>query len=99
MSGPGDATLPCAAPRGIGARTGPCRPPIGDVFLQVEHPEFYFRETIVTIFDNIFESLVRRCHPESMTRTGRSKPAPTRGEGGRARPGGPVDGLAHVFDP
>jgi hypothetical protein len=63
VPGPRGATLPCPAPRGIGDRTSPGRPPIGDVLFQVQNPEFYLGEPVVTIFDKIFESLVRRYHP------------------------------------
>jgi hypothetical protein len=79
------------APRWTGELMGPRFPPLGDVPLQIQDPEFYLGEPVVIIFDKIFETLVRRYHPRPITCTGHSKlPRPVR----RAL----ADGLGYVFD-
>jgi len=70
IPGSSGAALPLPAPRWMGDLAGPRFPPLRDVFLQVQDPEFYLRELTVTIIDKIFESLVRRHHPRPIACTG-----------------------------
>ncbi len=63
LIGLGGVALMFPALRRFGELPGSRLSPLRKLLLQVDGSEFYIGEPFITIFDKIFESLVRRYHP------------------------------------
>ena len=47
----------------LGVLAGPRLPPLRNLFLQIEDPEFHIREPLIIFLGKSFESLVHYHHP------------------------------------